>query len=168
MGSRFYPTEQQFADWEKRCESGDSYYVAAREVGTTLRGLKDFAQANLEMERYDFAVEASRERRAALVDDVMDTVVGNPELATPADRKSWAQANHPGYRDRSTLEISGTLNHDAKVVSLGDLLDAVRESEGFDLARLLDRPGRSLPGAQDVLPAPAEPEASPVPAERRT
>jgi len=160
MSARLGASHDQFEEWERLLEKGESPYQAAKLAGTTLTRLR-----TTDRERQAIGLQYSRERRAALVDEVMDATVKS-EFSTPTDRIAWAKANHEGYRDKSTLEITGTLNHEAKVVSLGDLLDAARES-GLDLAELAGRSGRSLPSAEDVLSAPAEPQASAVPAERQ-
>lgn len=161
-------TIDQFDKWEQMLERGNNGkpmapYDAARAAGTTLTALR-----TADRERQAIGLQYSRERRAALVDEVMDAVVLGAD-ATPTDRIAWAKANHEGYRDKSTLEITGTIEHTAKIVTLADMIAVMKESKGFEdeLRELDEGPGRALPSPGDVLSAPAKREAGSLPPERQ-
>lgn len=153
-------SEQQFQVFEKAIAEGKSPYAASRIADTTIRRLK-----NGDGTRYEQALAISEERRAAIVDERMDELAMRPE-PSPAIVNKWAEANHTGYATKNRIEVSGTLNHEAKVVVLADILGALSESQGLDLG-LEDRPRGALSGAKGLLPAPAKPEAGPVPADRQ-
>lgn len=152
-------SEQQFQQWEKLVDEGIGRFEASRIAGTTLKRL-----ANGDRERFEHGVALSLERQAAKAETLMAEQTSRPE-PSPQLIALEAKAHHPDYADRMKIEHGGTVNHVAKVVTLGDLLDAARES-GLDLAELAGRPGRSLPGPAAVLPAPSDSKAIAVPAER--
>lgn len=141
---------------------GISVYEAAQQIGLPLGAFKS---RNADRTWYEMICAKAETARASLVDQTIDRRVKSGE-AGDSLTKAWAARNHPDYRERQQVEISGTIQHEAKIVSLGDLVQVMKESKGFeDELRELEGSGRALPSPPRLLPAPAEPEAGDVPAD---
>jgi hypothetical protein len=155
------PTEAEFQEFEKLLEEGHSPYVASRRMGTTLSHLKHPGGDRV---RYEQLVERSGDIRAAVVDERIDDLVQKDDPHASIVIK-WATANHPAYRDKTQIEISGTINHEAKVLVLGDVLDVI-DGTGVDLGLPAAdaRPRAALPSAEAVRAASAESAAGSLPA----
>jgi len=142
-------TEQQYQAWEKAIDEGDSPYAAAQKAGTTLSRLKDRKYGD--PERYHRGMELSRERRAAAVDRRMDSLAERPE-PSPALVTAWAKANHDGYRDKTQIEVTGTVEHEHRgIFGIAQLLE--RANERGILEQIANRLGTGDARPEEPVPA---------------
>src|SRR6266542_2375386 len=143
-------TEEQFQQWEKLVDGGMPPYYAAMEVGTSLGGLKRGDQ-----ERKDRVMALAKERQAALVERRTEALVASPD-PPQGIFTAYQKANHEAYRDKQQIELSGTIQHEAKVIPFGALIELASELGIIDQLGLADRSRAGLPAAREILPPPSE------------
>src|SRR6266542_1009806 len=110
-------TEQQFQEGEKLVDGGVGAHLASRMVGTTLGQL-----GRADGERKRLVMALAKERQAALVEERTERLVDSPD-PPQGIFAAWQKANHEAYRDKQQIELSGTIQHEAKVVSLGSIIE---------------------------------------------
>lgn len=155
-------TEQQFQAWEAKIEAGEDAYQAAKDVGTTLSAL-----GRGDRVRKEDGMDLYRERQAAKVAGQINEQLARPE-PSPRLLEIKARAFHPNYAEKRQVEVSGTIQHEAKIVELGDVLDVI-EGTGVDLGLpelppAVDPSRGDVPSLEAVRAARAESAAGRLPA----
>src|SRR6266542_460371 len=141
-------THEEYVKLAALVEAGHSLHESAKIIGQPLRAFK---RQNADPEWFAQIEERAETVRAGLIDEQVDALATRPE-PSPQIVLARAKAYHPAYRDRQQIEISGQIQHEAKVVSLGAVVELASKLGILDELRLADRPRAGLPAAREILP----------------
>jgi len=156
-------THEEYVKLSALVEAGHTLHESAKIIGLPLSAFK---RQNADPEWFAQIAERAETVRAGLIDEQIDNLASKSD-PSPQIVLARAKAYHPAYREKQQIEISGTVQHEQKVVSLGDILDLADEL-GIERSQLGTRSRAALPGAQELLPAPADRQAGAVPAARES
>lgn len=164
-GRKQYAGHNDYVKLEALVESGKTCWEAAQQLGLPLSAFKS---RTADPVWYEQIKEREETCRAAMVDKRTEEIVARPD-PPQAIFTAWQKANHPGYREKTQIEVTGSVGHEVEmVVTLGDILKVERESQGLDLGLGPPDQGQgALPGTPELLPAPAEREAGSLPPEQK-